>query len=103
MLTIGVIKYPIEASCTLFMLTAKIKPVQLVVMSRAVIVKIIIFFFDLNNFIKSFKLLKNNKIKKSIINDHIPLWKATSIGGTYLISLKINGWGMPQKTEAKQI
>ena len=91
MLIIGVIKYPIDASCTLFILTANINPVQLIVISEAVIDRIIIFFFELNIFIKSFILVKISKIKKRNIKDHNPLWKATSRGGTYFISLNING------------
>ena len=103
MLIIGVIKYPIEASWTLFILTAKINPVQFIVINEAVIDKIIIFFFELNISIKSLILTKDNNIKQRNINDHKPLWKATSKGGTYFISLKINGCGIPQKTEAMQI
>ena len=35
------------------------------------------------------------------INDQSPLWKATSMAGINLISLKNKGWGSPQKTDAK--
>ena len=103
MLIIGVIKYPIDASWTLLMLTANINPVQFIVINEAVIDKIIIFFLELKILRKSFILVKNNKIIKRKMKDHKPLWKATSKGGTYFISLKINGWGIPQKTEARQI
>ena len=42
-------------------------------------------------------------IIKIIMNDHKPLLNTTSIKGINFISLKINGWGMPQKTEAKRV
>ena len=82
MLIIGVIKYPIEASCTLPILTAKIKQVQLTEISKAVIDNITIFFNEKKIKKKSLIFVKNNKIKNKKINDHNPLCKATSIAGT---------------------
>ena len=85
------------------MLTAKIKPVQLIVIRIAVIDKNKIFFADL-------KISKNSLIFPDIIitinkniNDQKPRWKATSIAGTNLISLKNKGWGSPQNIEAKTV
>ena len=85
------------------MLTAKINPVQLIDISKAVIDKIIIFLYELNIKKKLLILVKNNKIKKRNIKDQSPLWNATSIDGTCFISLKISGCGIPQNKEAKQI
>ena len=81
-LIIGVIKYPIEASWTLLILTAKIKPVQLTVINNAVMDSIIIFFNEKKIKIKSLIFVNKNKIKNKKINDHNPLCKATSIDGT---------------------
>ena len=82
MLIIGVMKYPIEASCNLPILTAKIKPVQLIEISNAVIDNITIFFNEKKIKIKSLIFVKKNKTKNKKINDHNPLCKATSIAGT---------------------
>ena len=82
MLIIGVMRYPIAASWTLPILTAKIKPVQLIVISNAVIDNMIIFFNEKKIKIKSLSFVKKNKIKNKKIKDHNPLCKATSIAGT---------------------
>ena len=82
MFIIGVIKYPIEASWTLLILTAKIKPVQFIVISNAVIESMIIFFNEKKINIKSLIFVNKHKIKNKKINDHNPLCKATSIAGT---------------------
>ena len=82
MLIIGVIKYPIEASWTLLILTAKIKPVQLIEISNEVIDNMIIFFNEKKIKINSLIFVKKNKIKNKKIKDHKPLCKATSIAGT---------------------
>ena len=75
-------KYPIEASWTLLILTAKINPVQFIEISIEVIDNIIIFFNEKKIKIKSLIFVKKNKIINKKINDHNPLCKATSIGGT---------------------
>tara|TARA_Y100001970_G_C14057014_1_gene762125 strand:+ start:279 stop:497 length:219 start_codon:yes stop_codon:yes gene_type:complete len=72
-------------------------------MSKAVIVKIITFLKDLKIKKNSFILLDIIIIIKISINDQKPLFKTISIKGINFISLKINGWGMPQKTEAKRV
>ena len=82
MLIIGVMKYPMEASCNLLMLIAKINPVQLIEISNAVIDNITIFFNEKKIKTKSLIFVKKNKIKNKKINDHNPLCKATSIAGT---------------------
>jgi len=82
MLIIGVMKYPIEASCNLPMLTAKIKPVQLIEINKAVTDNITIFFNEKKIKTKSLIFVKKNKIKNKKIHDHDPLCKATSIAGT---------------------
>ena len=41
-------------------------------------------------------------IRKRKIKDHKALWLTISIAGIYFIWLKINGWGIPQKVEAKE-
>ena len=55
------------------MLTAKINPVQLIDISKAVIDKIIIFLYELNIKKKLLILVKNNEIKKRNIKDQSPL------------------------------
>ena len=85
------------------MLTAKIKPVQFIKINDAVKVSINNFLYDLKIKKNSFVLLKDIKIKDNKRKDHNPLCIATSTGGTYLISLKINGWGIPQNIDAIQV
>ena len=42
-------------------------------------------------------------IRKRNIKDHKARWLTTSIAGIYFIWLKIKGWGIPQKVEAKEV
>ena len=42
-------------------------------------------------------------IRKRNIKDHKARWLTTSNAGIYFIWLKINGWGIPQKVEAKEV
>ena len=42
-------------------------------------------------------------IRKRKIKDHKALWLTISIAGIYFIWLKISGWGIPQKVEAKEV
>ena len=53
-------KYPIEASWTLLILTAKIKPVQLIEISNEVIDNMIIFFNEKKIKINSLNIVKKN-------------------------------------------
>ena len=85
------------------MLTASINPVQLIVISKALIDKKIIFLLDLNMSKKSLIFPENIININRNINDHNPLCKATSKAGTNFISLKNSGWGIPQKIEAKTV
>ena len=64
--------------------------------------KIIIFFGNLNRRKKSFIPLNKVKDMKSTTKDHKPLCIATSNDGMYFISLKKRGWGMPHQMDAKQ-
>ncbi len=41
--------------------------------------------------------------RKRNIKDHKARWLTTSIAGIYFIWLKIKGWGIPQKVEAKEV
>ena len=63
------------------MLTEYMKPNQLVAINKEVIVKMIIFFDDLNNAKKSLISLKRISDKKSTKKDQIPLCIATSRDG----------------------
>ena len=72
-LIIGVIKYPIEASCTLPTFTANIKAVQLIEINNPVIDNNIIFFIDKKIRKKSFRLENNINITNKNIKDHKPL------------------------------
>ena len=85
------------------MLTAKIKPVQLIVISMEENDKIIIFLYDLNMNIKSLILPIEVIIINKKIKDQKPLWKAISTAGTNFILLKNSGWGIPQKIVAKKV
>jgi hypothetical protein len=78
------------------------KPNQFVAINNEVIVKIIIFFDDLNNLKKSLISLKKISDKKSTKKDQIPLCIATSKEGMYFISLKKSGWGIPHQIAATQ-
>ena len=85
------------------MLTAKINPVQFIVIRMAVSDKNKIFLVD-------WKILKNSLIfpvdiimNSRNIKDQKPLWKDTSIAGINLISLKNSGCGIPQKSEARTV
>ena len=42
-------------------------------------------------------------IIKRNIKDHKARWLTISIAGIYFIWLKIKGWGIPQKVEAKEV
>ena len=42
-------------------------------------------------------------IRKRNTKDHKARWLTISIAGIYFIWLKINGWGIPQKVEAKEV
>ena len=42
-------------------------------------------------------------IRKRNIKDHNARWLTTSNAEIYFIWLKINGWGIPQKVEAKEV
>ena len=64
--------------------------------------KIKIFFGDLNKKKKFFISLKKTKDINSVINDHKPLCIAISNDGMYFISLKKRGWGIPHHADAKQ-
>ena len=85
------------------MLTAKIKPIQLIKIKIAVKDKNKIFLYELNISKKSLNLFKIIVIINKNIKDHNPLWIATSIGEICFISLKTKGWGKPQNNEAKQV
>ena len=63
------------------MLTEYMKPNQLVVINKEVIVNMIIFFGDLNNAKKSLISLKRISDKKSTKKDQRPLCIATSRDG----------------------
>ena len=78
------------------------KPNQFVAIKNEVIVKIIIFFDDLNNVNKSLVLLKKISDKKRTKKDQTPLCIATSKEGICFISSKKSGWGMPHQIAATQ-
>ena len=85
------------------MLTAKIKPIQLIVIRKEVNERNKIFLFDL-------KIEKNSLVLPFIVimitkntNDQKPRCSATSKAGINLISLKNNGCGTPQKIEARKV
>ena len=85
------------------MLTEIINPIQLVEIKIAEIDSIKIFLKERKIAKNSLIFPKKIIIKKSRINDHNPRWLAISKAGIYLISLKINGCGIPQNVEAKQV
>ena len=77
-------------------------PNQFVAINNEVIVKIIIFFDDLNNVKKSLISLKKIRDKKSTKKDQTPLCIAISKEGIYFISSKKSGWGTPHQIAAIQ-
>ena len=85
------------------MLTAKIKPVQFIVISKPVNDRNKIFFEDFNIYKKSLIFPVAIIIIDKKTNDQRPRWNAISIAGTNLISLKNNGWGNPQNIDAKTV
>ena len=85
------------------MLTARIKPVQFIVIKIAVIDNTKIFLLDRNIKKNSLIFPKKVIIINKNIKDHNPRWMATSIAGINFISLKNKGWGRPQNNEAKEV